>query len=316
VHTFGYPLGLNTKGGGFLYRMKDNRVSLGLVVGLDYEDAMLEPYQEFLRFKKHPLIADIIRGGKVLQQGAKTLAAGGWYTMPQLAVDGAVFVGDSASMLNVQRLKGVHTAMKSGMLAAETALFAVMTDGVRVSVLDDYRVKLNSSWVHDELYAARNFGQALSRKGVAKFIALGAQFVSGGRGFIDPMKIHEDAGTLKPGPLRPPTQVQDLDGALYLDKLTGVYLSATKHEEDQPCHLVIPDQNLCVTRCWETFRSPCTRFCPGQVYEMDATEGGAPRLKLNPSNCLHCKTCEIKDPYHNIIWTCPEGGGGPKYSIV
>ncbi len=222
VHTFGYPLGLNTKGGGFLYRMKGNRVSLGLVVGLDYEDAMLEPYQEFLRFKKHPLIADMIRGGKVLQQGAKTLAAGGWYTLPQLAVDGAVFVGDSASMLNVQRLKGIHTAMKSGMLAAETILSAVMKDDVRAAVLDDYRVKLDGSWIRGELYAARNFGQALSRKGVAKFVALGAQFVSGGRGFIDPMKIHDDAGTLKPGLLRPPTPVQDLDGTLYLDKLTGV----------------------------------------------------------------------------------------------
>jgi electron-transferring-flavoprotein dehydrogenase len=316
VHTFGYPLGLNTRGGGFLYRMKGNRVSLGFVVGLDYEDAMLEPYQEFLRFKKHPLIADIIRGGKVLQQGAKTLAAGGWYTLPQLAVDGAVFVGDSASMLNVQRLKGIHTAMKSGMLAAETILAAVMKDDVRAAVLDDYRAKLEGSWIRGELYAARNFGQALSQKGVAKFIALGAQFVSGGRGFVDPMKIHADADTLKPGSLRPPTQVQDLDGTLYLDKLTGVYLSATKHEEDQPCHLIIPDGNLCVTRCWETFRSPCTRFCPGQVYEMDTTEEGQPRLKLNPSNCLHCKTCEIKDPFKNIIWTCPEGGGGPGYSIV
>lgn len=316
LHTFGYPLGLNTKGGGFLYRMKANRVSLGLVVGLDYEDAMLEPYQEFLRFKKHPLIADILRDGKVLQQGAKTLAAGGWYTRPQLAVDGAVFVGDSASMLNVQRLKGIHTAMKSGMLAAETILAAIARDDVRASVLETYRDKLDGSWVRNELYAARNFGQALSRKGVAKFIALGAQFVTGGRGFVDPMKISDDAASLKPGRREPAPPVQGLDGQLYVDKLTGVYLSGTKHEEDQPCHLVIPDPHLCVTRCWETYRSPCTRFCPGQVYEMEATDEGSLRLKLNPSNCLHCKTCEIKDPFRNIIWTCPEGGGGPNYSIV
>ncbi len=316
LHTFGYPLGLNTKGGGFLYRMRDNRVSLGLVVGLDYEDAMIEPYQEFLRLKKHPLIADIIRGGKVLQQGAKTLAAGGFYTMPRLAVDGAVFVGDSASMLNVQRLKGIHTAMKSGMLAAETILSAVATGDVRAAVLEDYRTRVDGSWIQSELFAARNFGQALSWKGVAKFIALGAQFISGGRGLVDPMKIDDDAARLKPGHRVPSPPVQDLDGRLYLDKLTGVYLSGTKHEEDQPCHLVIPDPNLCVTRCWDTFRSPCTRFCPGQVYEMDTTEGGRPRLKLNPSNCLHCKTCEIKDPFKNIVWTCPEGGGGPSYSIV
>jgi electron-transferring-flavoprotein dehydrogenase len=316
LHTFGYPLGLNTKGGGFLYRMRENRVSLGLVVGLDYEDPMLEPYQEFLKFKKHPLIADIIRGGKVLQQGAKTLAAGGLYTMPRLAVDGAVFVGDSASMLNVQRLKGIHTAMKSGMLAAEAILAALALGDVSAAVLEDYRLKVNGSWIQQELHAARNFGQALSRKGIAKFIHLGAQFVSSGRGWVDPMKISDDASSLQTGRLVPQPPVQGLDGKLYLDKLTGVYLSGTQHEEDQPCHLVIPDPALCVTRCWDTFRSPCTRFCPGQVYEMDTSEGSRPRLKLNPSNCLHCKTCEIKDPFKNILWTCPEGGGGPGYSIV
>lgn len=316
LHTFGYPLGLDTKGGGFLYRMKENRVSLGLVVGLDYEDAMLEPYREFLRFKKHPLIAGIIAGGKVLQQGAKTLAAGGWYTMPQLAVDGGVFVGDSASMLNVQRLKGVHTGMKSGMLAAETILEALVQGDVSAAGLGGYRRKLEASWIQGELFAARNFGQALSCRGIAKFIHLGAQFVSGGRGLSDPMRIRDDASSLKPGHREAPPPVPDLDGKLYVDKLTGVYLSGTKHEEDQPCHLVIPDPELCVTRCWETFRSPCTRFCPGQVYEMETADAGRPRLKLNPSNCLHCKTCEIKDPFKNIIWTCPEGGGGPGYSIV
>jgi len=316
LHTFGYPLGLNTKGGGFLYRMKENRVSLGLVVGLDYEDPVLEPYQEFLRLKKHPLIADIIRDGKVLQQGAKTLAAGGLYTMPQLAVDGALFVGDSASMLNVQRLKGIHTAMKSGMLAAETILTAIGKGDVSAAALGGYRVKVDGSWIRNELHAARNFGQALSQKGIAKFITLGAQFVTGGRGFVDPMNITDDAATLQTGHFRPPTQVQDLDGKLYLDKLTGVYFSGTKHEEDQPCHLLIPDTEVCVTRCWETFRSPCTRFCPGQVYEMIEEDGGRRRLKLTPSNCLHCKTCEIKDPFKNIIWSCPEGGGGPNYSIV
>ena len=315
LHTFGYPLGLNTKGGGFLYRMKENRVSLGLVVGMDYEDPMLEPYQEFLRFKKHPLIADIIRSGKVLQQGAKTLSAGGLYTMPHLAVDGALFVGDSASMQNVQRLKGIHTAMKSGMLAAEAILSAIEKNDFCVATLQEYALKVDASWIKKELYEARNFGQALSQKGLAKFIAVGAQYVSRGRGFVDPLKIVDDSTTMKAGRLRAATSVQDLDGKLYLDKLTGVYLSGAKHEEDQPCHLVIPDQNLCVTRCWDTFRSPCVRFCPGQVYEMIQEEGGR-RLKLTPSNCLHCKTCEIKDPFKNIIWTCPEGGGGPNYSIV
>ncbi len=321
VHCFGYPLGFHTKGGGFLYKMKDNRVSLGFVVGLEYEDPLFEPYQAFLSFKKHPLIADIIRGGKVLQQGAKTLPAGGYYTMPRLALDGAVIVGDSASMLNIQRIKGLHTAMKSGMLAAEAILTALDRENYSAEILGAYEKNVDRSWIKKELYAARNFDQALSRKGVGKFITIAAQYLSGGRGFIDPMEIKRDrlslrklGNTTAPRTVSPETQ--DLDGKLYLDKLTGLYLSGTTHEENQPCHLIIPDQNLCVTECFENYRCPCTRFCPAQVYELEEDPDGSRRLKLNPSNCLHCKTCEIKDPYENIIWTCPEGGGGPKYSIL
>jgi electron-transferring-flavoprotein dehydrogenase len=321
LHSFGYPLGLDTKGGGFLYKLKDNRVALGFVVGLEYEDPMLEPYQAFLSFKKHPLITDIIKGGKVLQQGAKTLPAGGLYTQPRLAVDGAVFVGDSASMLNIQRLKGVHTAMKSGMLAAEAILAALEQDDYSAGTLGLYAKKVSESWIQKELYAARNFSQALSKKGFGKFITIGAQYVSAGRGFVDAMPMEEDCTTMKP--LGSQTaisgeapQVHDLDGKLYLDKLTGLYLSGTTHEENQPCHLLIPHPELCMTECYDKYRSPCTRFCPAQVYELEEEADGSRRLKLNPSNCLHCKTCEIKDPLRNIIWTCPEGGGGPKYSIL
>jgi electron-transferring-flavoprotein dehydrogenase len=322
VHSFGYPLGFDTKGGGFLYKMKDNRVSLGFVVGLEYEDPLFEPYQAFLSFKKHPLIADIIQGGKVLQQGAKTLPAGGYYTMPRLALDGAVIVGDSASMLNIQRLKGVHTAMKSGMLAAEAILAALdRDDNYSAETLGAYAQSVDRSWIKKELYAARNFDQALSKKGVGKFITIGAQYLSGGRGFVDPMEIKKDRLSLRklnttavPQTVSPETQ--DLDGKLYLDKLTGLYLSGTTHEENQPCHLNIPDQSICVGECFDNYRCPCTRFCPAQVYELEEDPDGSRRLKLNPSNCLHCKTCEIKDPYENILWTCPEGGGGPKYSIL
>jgi electron-transferring-flavoprotein dehydrogenase len=321
LHSFGYPLGLDTKGGGFLYKMKDNRVALGFVVGLEYEDPLLEPYQAFLSFKKHPLIADIIKGGKVLQQGAKTLSAGGFYTMPRLAVDGAVFVGDSASMLNIQRLKGIHTAMKSGMLAAEAIIEAFEKNDFSGESLSLYQQKVADSWIQKELYAARNFSQALSTKGIGKFITIGAQYLSGGRGFVDAMPIEEDCTALKPLGNKIPSQTespetQNLDGKLYLDKLTGLYLSGTSHEENQPCHLKIPYPDLCMTECYNKFRSPCTRFCPAQVYELEEEADGSRRLKLNPSNCLHCKTCEIKDPLRNIIWTCPEGGGGPKYSIL
>jgi electron-transferring-flavoprotein dehydrogenase len=320
LHSFGYPLGLDTKGGGFIYKMKDNRVALGFVVGLEYENPMLEPYQAFLSFKKHPLIADIIKGGKVLQQGAKTLPAGGYYAMPRLAADGALIVGDSASMLNIQRLKGIHIATKSGMLAAETIIAAIDSDNFSADTLGAYQQKIDDSWIKKELYAARNFGQALSLKGFGKFITIGAQHLTGGRGFTDPMPIEEDSSTFKnvtdPATTEASPETQDLDGKLYLDKLTGLYMSGTTHEENQPCHLVIPDPNLCTTDCYENYRSPCTRFCPAQVYELEEEPDGTRRLKLNPSNCLHCKTCEIKDPYKNIVWICPEGGGGPKYSIV
>jgi len=257
----------------------------------------------------------------VLQQGAKTLSAGGFYTMPRLAVDGAVFVGDSAAMLNIQRLKGVHTAMKSGMLAAEAIIEALEKNDFSGESLSLYKQKVADSWIQKELYAARNFSQALSKKGIGKFITIGAQYLSGGRGFVDAMPLEEDCTTLKPLESRIPSQTespetQDLDGKLYLDKLTGLYLSGTSHEENQPCHLKIPHPDLCMTECYNKFRCPCTRFCPAQVYELEEEADGSRRLKLNPSNCLHCKTCEIKDPLRNIIWTCPEGGGGPKYSIL
>ena len=320
VHTFGYPLGLNTKGGGFLYRMKDNMVSLGLVVGLDYEEPLLEPYDAFLQFKATPLISEIIRGGKVIQQGAKILSAGGYYTIPKLAVDGALFVGDSASMLNIQRLKGIHTAMKSGMLAAETMITALELKDFSENALNYYPLKVDNSWIKKELYEARNFTQALAQKGPLKFLNLGAQYVSAGRGIKDPLSIKADNLTLKkvskkhlerekaPG-------TYEIDGKLYIDKLTGVFLSGVQHEEDQACHLIIHDYDLCAARCYEEYRNPCTRFCPGQVYEIVEDKDNKRHLKLNPSNCLHCKTCEIKDPYNNITWTCPEGGG-PNYSIV
>ena len=189
-------------------------------------------------------------------------------------------------------------------------------DDVSVNVLKNYESKIKASWIQDELWKARNFSQALSKKGLGKFFHIGAQYLSKGRGFIDPMPIEKDSTTLssQATPAKEAVDKDQLyDGELYVDKLTGVYLSATQHEEDQPCHLDVLDMDICLNQCRQTYQNPCTRFCPGQVYEME-TEGEL-RLKLNPSNCLHCKTCEIKDPYDNIIWNCPEGGGGPNYTI-
>ena len=212
--------------------------------------------------------------------------------------------------------------MKSGMLASEAALAAVAAGDASTQTLDLYPRRFAESWLKTEIYEGRNFAQALAKKMPAKLIHLGAQYVTDGRGLMDPLQHREDFRTLKPQGKGQATEPQPegkspYDGVLYVDKLTGVYLSKTLHREDEPCHLIVHDTQLCVTTCYETYGSPCTRFCPAQVYEIESDEKtGGRHLKLNPSNCLHCKTCDIKDPYRNITWTCPEGGEGPGYSTV
>jgi electron-transferring-flavoprotein dehydrogenase len=323
IHTIGYPLDLNTHSGGFIYEMKDNKVALGLVVGLGYEDPMLDLYEEFIRFKGHPFVREIITGGRVMEQGARVIGNGGYYTMPKLAVDGAVFVGATASMLNAPGLKGIHTSMKSGMLAAEGIVKAFLKGSFSQEALDCYRDMFESSWLKEEVYVGRNFAQAISKKMPLKLVHLGAQYLTGGRGIFDKMSIQKDSDSfrsLKDDDLQTAKErygKREYDEVLFLDKLTGVYLSKTQHREDQPCHLIVHDQNLCINQCFETYQCPCTRFCPGNVYEMETDDNTqARKLKLNPSNCLHCKTCEIKDPYGNITWTCPEGGEGPRYALM
>ena len=321
IHTMGYPLGLNTPGGGFIYEMDDNRVSLGFITGLCYDDPMLDIYDEFIKFKTHPLIVKIICGGKVVEQGARTISSSGYYGLPKLAVNGAMFVGGCAGIQNLPALKGIHVSMKSGMLAAQTAIKAIEDKNFTLESLGLYTELFYKSWIKDELFEGRNFAQALSQKGIAKLIHLGAQTITKGRGIVDPIPFHgEDYSTMKTFKAKNGAKKVDespYDGELYVDKLTGVYLSKTMHREDQPCHLIIHDQSICVTECYERYRNPCIRFCPGNVYKMDIEEEtGKRRLKLNPSNCLHCKTCEIKDPFQNILWTCPEGGDGPNYTVL
>jgi electron-transferring-flavoprotein dehydrogenase len=322
IHTLGYPLGLDIPGGGFIYEIKDNKAAIGFLVGLGYQNPMLDLYDEFIKFKQHPFVAEIIKGGKVLEQGARTVSSGGWFTIPRLAVDGGVFVGGCAAMQNTPGLKGVHLSMKSGMLAAEAIINALEASDFTRKTLDIYTDLFKKSWANDEIYEARNFSQALAKKGIVKWIHIGAQYFTKGRGFVDNMPIQSDSETLKRANtnrevVRPAPDKKTLDGVLYVDKLTGVYLSKTMHREDQPSHIIVHDTDLCVNECFKTYRSPCTRFCPGDVYEIETdTKTSARRLKLNPSNCLHCKTCDIKDPYGNITWTCPEGGEGPGYTIL
>ncbi|CAB5093595.1 Electron transfer flavoprotein-ubiquinone oxidoreductase (EC [Olavius algarvensis associated proteobacterium Delta 3] len=322
IHTLGYPLDIHTPGGGFIYEMKNNRITLGYLVGLGYEDPGLDPYDIFIRFKRHPFVADIIKGGKVLEQGARTVATGGYYSMPELAVDGGLFAGGAAGVHNSPALKGIHVSMKSGMLAAEAIIDACQKEDFSQKAFGGYIERFNDSWLYTEMQEGRNFAQALAKKAPGKFIHLGAQYISKGRGLRDPLTVQDDKDTLKPiqgGPdqVFEKAETLEYDGELYVDKLTGVYLSKTMHREDQPSHIIVHDTDLCVKTCYPTYGSPCTRFCPGNVYEIEVDETtGRRKLKLNPSNCLHCKTCDVKDPYGNITWTCPEGGEGPGYTIV
>lgn len=322
IHTLGYPLGLDIPGGGFIYEIKNNMVAMGFLVGLSYRNPMLDLYDEFIKFKQHPFVANIIKDGKVLEQGARTVSSGGYFTIPKLAVDGGVFVGGCAAMQNTPGLKGVHLSMKSGMLAAEAIIDALEKNNFTQETLGGYAELFENNWTGKEIYEARNFSQALSKRGPIKWIHLGAQYITKGRGFVDKMLIRPDSDTLIPtkgnqGDIRSAPEKKTLDGVLYVDKLTGVYLSKTMHREDQPSHIIVHDTDLCVNTCFPTYKSPCTRFCPGDVYEIETDpETSTRRLKLNPSNCLHCKTCDIKDPYGNITWTCPEGGEGPGYTIL
>jgi electron-transferring-flavoprotein dehydrogenase len=322
IHTMGYPLGLDIPGGGFIYEMSGNRVTLGFLVGLSYDVPNLDPYEEFIKFKQHPFVANIIKGGKVIESGTRTVSTGGYYTMPEAAFGGGLIVGGGAGIQNTPALKGIHVAMKSGMLAAETIWGAFAKKQWDAETLGVYRDLLENSWLKTELYEGRNFAQALTKKGLIKWIHLGAQYLSKGRGLIDPMPLEEDWKTLqalstKAAEANQPVDRSVYDGELLVDKLTGVYLSKTMHREDEPSHLIVHDTQLCVEKCYPLYGSPCTKFCPGNVYEIEIDETTSERrLKLNPSNCLHCKTCDIKDPFENITWHCPEGGEGPNYTLL
>lgn len=318
IHTLGFPLDLNTPGGGFVYEMAENRITLGFLVALGYENPALDLYDTFMRFKGHPLIQSIIKGGKVLEQGARAVSTGGWYSMPRLAVDGALFTGNAAAIHSTPAIKGIHLAMKSGMLAAETIIDALSTGQNDQKALERYSQRLTDSWAGEELLEGRNFAQALAKKGPIKWIHLAAQYVTQGKGLIDRLSAVDDATTLKRlsgNPMAVDKTELPKDDPAMVDKLTGVYLSGTLHREDQPSHIIIHDQRVCVEKCYPAYGCPCTRFCPGDVYEMETNKDGSgiTGIKLNFTNCLHCKTCDIKDPFHNVTWTCPEGGEGPNY---
>jgi electron-transferring-flavoprotein dehydrogenase len=321
IHTMGWPLDSRTFGGSFIYTMKDDLLDIGLCVGLDYENPALDPHRAFQRLKTHPAIAPMLRGAKLMSYGAKAIPEGGYYAMPRSYLSGCLIAGDSASMLNPMRLKGIHTGMKSGMLAAETILEALLAGDTSAAFLARYEERFKASWAGRELWKVRNFHAGFRGGLYAGLLHTGLQVLTGGRGLIDPMSSepgHERLRTLAQegsavARLSRENADLKLDGILTIDRLTDVFHSGTRHDEDQPAHLLVADTDLCENRCAREFDNPCQRFCPAAVYEMVPKEGGGKRLQINASNCVHCKTCDIMDPYQIITWVPPEGGGGPEY---
>ncbi len=319
LHTAGWPLPRTLFGGSFLYWTGESRVTLGLVVGLDCENPELDIHEEFQRFKTHPEIRKLLEGGTRVHYGAKSLPCGGYWSMPRAYVSGCLLAGDSLGTLNAARLKGIHGAIKSGMLAAETALAALVKGDSSEATLAPYEVALRESWLGKELWKFRNFHQAMAHGiGPLAIAHVGLQMITGGRGVrdcyphVEGHSLMRKRGAVKPlhkEPFKP-------DGVLTFDKLTNVYFSGTTHEEDQPAHLLVhASADHCSVKCREEYGNPCQHFCPAAVYEMvpdEARGADGRKLQINFSNCVHCKTCDIMDPYQVIEWVTPQGGG-PAY---
>ncbi|MFN0058217.1 MAG: 4Fe-4S dicluster domain-containing protein [Planctomycetota bacterium] len=314
VHTAGWPLRNSQYGGSWIYGLAGDRVSIGFVTALDGGDPWLDPWETFQRWKSHRFVRELLAGGELLKAGAKTVPEGGYWSRPKSYGDHFLIVGDGASLLNISRLKGVHTAMKSGLLAAETLLDAIAADDFSAAKLADYERRFQESWLRTELYKVRNFRQEFKSGFFLGAAKAGIKYLFGGAGKARiPIEAdyHEmkkrDRAAPRPAPL-------NFDGKYLLDKVTHVFHAGAMHGEHQPSHLKVADLDICRTRCAEEYGNPCQNFCPANVYEMvDDAERGGKRLHINHSNCVHCKTCDILDPYAIITWTVPSDAGGPKY---
>ena len=315
VHTAGWPLDESkTLGGGFLYHLEDNQVAVGLITNLSYSNPHLSPYDEFQRYKHHPQIKKHLEGGERLTYGARAIVKGGLQSQPKMSFPGGILIGDDAGTLNFAKIKGSHTAMKSGMIAAET-VSAALEKGLNNTDLQDYALAYKNSWAYKELYKQRNFGPAQHKFGSI----LGSAYA-----FIDlnlfngllPWTMRDkvaDHETLKPADQCPVIEYPKYDGKLSFDKASSVFMSNTNHEEDQPCHLVLTDPDLPISKNLALYDEPAQRYCPAGVYEVVSTEQGEKKFQINAQNCVHCKTCDIKEPSQNINWVTPEGAGGPNY---
>jgi len=315
VHTMGWPLDNHTEGGGFLYHASNRQLYLGFIISLSYRNPHLAPFEEFQRWKQHPRIRQYLEGGKRIAYGARAVNKGGLQSLPKLVFPGGMLVGCGAGFLNGVKIKGAHTAMKTGMLAAESVHAALAAGDDGQGVLDSYADRVTASWVHDELYRARNFGPSLHKLGTfwaSAFTFIDQNVVFGRMPFTwhnrdpDHEMLDKAADARRIDYPKP-------DGVISFDRLSSVFLSSTNHEEDQPSHLKLKDPSIPIDYNLPNFDEPAQRYCPAGVYEI-VEENGRPRFQVNALNCVHCKTCDIKDPTQNIVWTVPEGGGGPNYS--
>jgi electron-transferring-flavoprotein dehydrogenase len=313
IHTAGWPLESDTYGGSFLYHLDNNQVMVGFVVGLGYSNPYLSPFEEFQRYKTHPSIRAFLEGGKRVSYGARAITAGGLMSLPKLVFPGGALVGDDAGFLNASRIKGSHAAIKTGMLAAEAAFDAVQA-GRHSDELAAYPEAFRTSWLHNELYRARNFKQWMSKGLYLGTLMVGLeQKLLGGNVPWTLHHQHSDHETLKPASQCKPIVYPKPDGKLTFDRLSSVFISNTNHEENQPAHLTLKDASVPVNVNLHTYAGPESRYCPAAVYEFVKNDDGSERLVINAQNCVHCKTCDIKDPTQNIVWVTPEGGGGPNY---
>ena len=316
IHTQGWPLTeTDSWGGGFLYHQANNQVALGFVVALDYKNPHVFPFEEFQRWKQHPEIRKILEGGKRISYGARAINEGGWQSVPKLAFPGGALIGCSAGFVNVPRIKGSHTAMKSGMLAAESIVAAIAA-GREFDEIADYQANLNESWIATELKLVKNAQPAVAKYGndygtVLAGIDMWMRTLKIGLPIT--MKHHPDNEMTGRADLYPKIDYPKPDGVFSFDRLSSVFLSNTNHEEDQPCHLQLKDPDVPITINLPLYDEPAQRYCPAGVYEIVGREEGSPRLQINAQNCVHCKTCDIKDATQNINWVTPEGGGGPNY---
>nr|WP_233586609.1 electron transfer flavoprotein-ubiquinone oxidoreductase [Legionella sp. km772] len=315
IHTVGWPMDQATYGGSFIYHLAQQQVALGFVVGLDYKNPWLDPFQELQRFKTHPLITTLLTGGERIAYGARALTEGGWQSLPKLSFPGGLLIGDAAGFLNVPKIKGIHMAMKSAMLAAETCFEALELETPPTTQLElqSYSDKINTSWMGKELYSVRNIRPGFKYGLLPGLInAAFETYISKGK---SPWTLsnHADHKSLTLACQAKKIAYPKPDGVITFDKLSSVFLSNTFHEENQPCHLTLKKERVAIDINLKDYASPESRYCPAAVYEI-IEEPNGPRLQINAQNCIHCKTCDIKDPHQNIVWTPPEGGGGPNYT--